>query len=308
MKKLILVLATINLSLFSCTNLQKNTIVDSQKEYHFELNSPIDTPIKYQIVNATEITQEVDGKETSSENKITIGIEFRFKKISDTTYLANILYNQFELFVKTDQYDQTLDASKAKQSYVPSEKIFSALDNAQFTAIISKKGNISSITGIKELTQRMKELAAGNTEALDIVNNSAQQYTNESLVKTMLEQTFKQLPPQKLKLGESWQVIIPYPAELNIPITTEGRLKNIEGGIATIEYNSVIKIEDLETTIGGFPSKLNLKGEQKGGTEIDYKTGLLQKSITTLFLTGKIGGLTKGISVKIRHRTNTTRM
>jgi hypothetical protein len=264
----------------------------------FKLNPPVNKIYKYLTVTETEMEQEVNDEKMKNSNKLEMAMTYSFQKDSLGNLIAYTKYNQFKLSIKAQDLEKELDASNAATSIDPTEKMFGAFQNAEVKFVIDTLGNVKSVSGTKTISDKMYQLANGNTEALQMLNGSIKQYVGDAFFKQVAEQNFKLFSNRQLKPGDTIMISTPINAGFNFTTTTIYKLATIENNIATIEADADVDMKEQDIIVEGTNVTATIKGKQAGDIKIDVTTGLIQQSKSELKLKGIIS--VKGNEVPIK--------
>src|SRR5258705_1386458 len=139
-------------NLFACkSGDKKNVSVKSPDFLQFRLSPEFNKIYRYQMLNESEMTEEVNEEKIENNSTLEINIDYSFSKDSLGDFLVKMLYNKFKLSFKLMDAEKELDASKASSSIDPSEKMFAAFDQATLNAIVDTVGNIKTISGFQTI-------------------------------------------------------------------------------------------------------------------------------------------------------------
>jgi Family of unknown function (DUF6263) len=258
--------------------------------------------IYYDISTETGTQQEINNEKVSNDNKIEMGIVYSLKKDTGNGYYFSMKYDKFRLHINTPQVEKELDAATANTAFSPSEKVFGVFSGATLQGRVSSGGTVTSITGVKEMTDRMYAIAGTDAAAKEMVTTSVKQYVSETFFKSIAEQTFKIYPPNAVKTGDTWEVTSTIQSEMNIPVKAVYTLTSVKDGIATINLQSGIKLEDQQMEVQGARVTADLEGEQSGEMQIDISTGLLRTGSSSLKIKGAL--LVMGVKVPVTINTS----
>jgi hypothetical protein len=268
------------------------------KEISFKLNPGLNNPYAYNISSTTEIEQVVNEEKIKSNNVLHITEEYLFTNDSAGNIIANSKFKEFKLSIKTQDIEKELDASKALNSSDPSEKMFNAFNGAAISLILDTLGNVKSVIGTKELTDKMYKLAGGDANALQMLNTSIKQYAGDDFFKQIAEQNFKLFTGRILKIGDTVMQITPINAGLVFNCSTFYKLISLKNGIGEIEISSDINIEEQQMKVENTNVTATIKGKQKGEMQIDVVTGLIIKSSSELKLKGMLEIMGREVPIK----------
>lgn len=253
-----------------------------------EISPDLNKSYSYQIGNITEINQNVNDENHSNRNEMTLEVSYVFKRDSLGHLLASIQFDKFIIHVQTEQVDQELNASTALSALGPSERVFAAFDKAKITAQIDSLGQVISISGNKEILNKMYALSGKDPEALKMLNGSVQKYVSEAFFRQTIEQNLKLFNKKTLEPGEEWEQVNPVDAEINAEVKTKYKFVSLQDGLANFEYEGKIDLEEQPITVEGKKVTATLKGKQSGYSNIDIATGMTKSAQSTLKLKGTL--------------------
>ena len=279
-----------------------------EKGFQFRLNPAFNTPYKYEMVNETSSEQEINDTKTSNETKIEMALTYSVNRDSSGLYNFNMQYDKFKMHIKALDQEKEIDAETASLSFDPIEKIFGAFKNAAIQVQVDEKANVKKVTGFTDLTSRMRILANGNPDALQMLNSTLRQYVAEENIRSSFEKTFKPLPDKLLKEGDEWVVSQPISNDFRNNIDITYKVKSIKNEVVTITTNSDINLENQPTFMEGMSVTTNLKGTQKGEMNIERSTSMMLFSVVELNLKGNIYVIGREVPIKLKTKNAVRRI
>ena len=225
----------------------KITTPAKEKEFQFRLSPAINTSYKYEVVNETHSEQEINDTKTSNGTRMEMALTYTVKKDSSGLYDFTMHYDKFKMHIKALDQEKEIDAENASLSFDPLEKIFGAFKNATIRVQADEKANVKKVTGFTELTGKMRTLANGDEDALQMLNTTIKQYVGEENIRASFEKTFKPLPDKLLKEGDEWIISQPVSSDLKVKVDNTYKVKSIEDGVATITISADIHLENQPT-------------------------------------------------------------
>jgi hypothetical protein len=294
--------------LSSCTNKHFNNneftsgdtvSTGSDKSVLLKLQLLDNTNIYYKINNETSIQQEINDEKTENENKIDMDVYYTIKKDTNDLYNLVMRYDKFKIYTKANDKEKEIDASSASSSIEPADRLFSVFNNATIGAVVTSQGIIKSVSGVKELHDKLYSLTDITPVALENMPASAKQFFSDAFFKTSIEHNFKVYPPKPVKEGDTWELSDTLQSELQVPVKITYKLESLDDGIATISLSSDISIDE-PIQVQGYTANANMDGNEEGKLKIKISSGLLQSSETSFNIKGKIEILGKEISIKYK--------
>jgi hypothetical protein len=289
--------------LFACKSDDKKSVsVKDPDSVQFRLSPDFNKTYRYEMLNESEMTQEVNEEKIENNSTLEMNIAYSFSKDTLSDFLVKMLYNKFKLSFKLMDAEKQLDASTASSSIEPSERMFAAFDHASLNAVADTVGNIKMINGFQTIKDKMAQYAGDDKEANQMLNGSIQQYVNESFFKQTLEQNFKFVTTRPLKVGDTISQSTPVNAGFNFNMSVIYTLTSIEDNIAGIRATANIDMKDEPLVIEGTNVIASMKGSQTGTIKINFRTGLLQKSNSDLKIKGTLQIMGREVPFKLLNK------
>lgn len=268
----------------------------------FKFNPILHYNYKYAITNSSDVEQEINGESKQTSNTSHILFTYSFDKDMKDQLLATITYKQFKLHVKTNEEEKDLDAITAENSLLESDKLIGAFNNAILKATIDSIGTVLSVSGHEQISAKMYQLAAGNQDALQMLNGSMKQYLTETYFKELASQSFKYYTNRPLHVGDTVVKIDTIKAQLPFIIKSIYELVSVRNNIARVDINADVNIANQQIAYEGSYIMASLKGSQTGNIEIDIPSGMFISSSSEFKLKGNLSVKTIEVPVKISMR------
>lgn len=288
------------LFLLGCGSKDDNSSGHTPEFFRFRLYPGLNTDYRYAFTSESEMEQEVNGQKFKNSNKLEVQTVYSFSKDTNSLYKLKMTYEKFRVFIRTAGQEKDLDAATAGSSYLPSDKMFAAFNNAVVLAAVDSLGNASNFAGIETIKNKMAEFAGRDLEAQQMLNGSIKQYITEQFFKQSIETSFKALTTKTIKPGDSIMVTTPVGGELNISAIVIYKLASIKKGIANITVDADVELEDKPLVIENTTVRASLEGKQKGEIKINVQTGLLQQSDIALNMKGTMKNMGTEVPFKMR--------
>jgi hypothetical protein len=168
--------------------------------------------------------------------------------------------------------------------------VFGAMVGKGFSMTITPTGAVQNVTGLEELVNSI----------LDSLGLSAEEYASS---KQTLEQQFSAqaqqdawsssldyLPSGPVSVGQSWKKQASLSQGFPILLDTSYTLKDLKGGIATIDVSSTIQsATDASMDVQGLGISYQLSGMQTGTIQVRLDTGWIAKASMQQSISGTIG-------------------
>jgi hypothetical protein len=243
----------------------------------------------YTIHNETEIKLEVTGKKVESSNKSTVGLIYEIVKDTASGFVLKITYDSFHIVSKNGDAVTEMDAANATNSIDPAEKMLGSLKGNSLLITITTKGEIISVSGYKEITDKLMSFIDINNESdKNKVQAQISEMLGENFIKNNLEQSLKIFPDSALYIGNSWTKNETQPSDLKLNLSTTYTLESVEDSIAEIKSVSEINNANTNANVMGYDATVNFSGNEKGVSKADLKTGFLLNQKSTINVEGTV--------------------
>lgn len=276
-----------------------NDAFDPNKMYKLQLNPAIGSSYYYDITNESEMEVEVDDKKTGNETKTTTGLSFKIDKDSTGDFSFTMQYDKLRFYSKTGDTEIDVDAAHAANSLDPIEKTLGIVKNTSMVASISPSGEVKSISGYKELGDK---IIAGFAPA-DVAGKATAQVQWEKqvgngMIKNNIRQLFKIFPDSMVHLRDTWKLTSQQEGDVSVLVKSTFTLKAINNDVAIISVagNITSNTEESENV----NMRTDLKGEQEGEFQMETKTGMLISCNMKAVMNGTIKVMGRDIPVMIK--------
>lgn len=271
---------------FSCKQ-QSHSATDPK--YIFALHIKPGSKYYYTITNETATELEANNKKIESTNNSTVG--FIYETVRDTAggFVLKITYDSFHIVTKKGDAVTEIDAANAENSIDPLEKMLGSLKGSSLFVTMSNKGEVTSVTGYKEITDKLMNFIDVNNEAeKNTVTSQISGMLGEGFVKNNLQQGLTLFPDSTLYIGDSWTKQQTQSGDLKLNLTTTYTLQSVKDSIAEIKSSSEVNNNNTTTNMMGANVVVNFKGNEKGSFKIDLKTGMLLNQQSTISVEGTV--------------------
>lgn len=266
----------------------------------FRLKPDIGKVYSYQLLNESEMEQEVNDETYDNNSKLEMDVDYTFSKDTASLLKLTMQYKKFKLSMKVMGQEKELDASTAASSFEQSDKMFAAFHNAEVIATVDSFGTASSFSGVEAIKNKMNEYAGSDEEARQMLNGSIRQYVSDAFFKQSIEASFKAFTDRKLRIGDTIMVSTPVGGELNITVSAIYKLESVKNSIANISTTANIDIKDQPITIESTNLTANIAGKQTCIVKINIYSGLLEESKSELNLKGVMQTMGTKIPFKMK--------
>jgi len=278
MRKFILIILPV--FLFISCKLQPDSdrnYADKSKIYKLTLNPPKGSTYYFEVNNEYSLKMKVDDKKTENSNKSNFGTYYEISKDTAGNTMITLSYDKIHIRTKNGDNESDMDIANAANSINPVERMLGYLKDAKITAIVSPTGETKSVSGYKELGEKIIANFNPNDEnAKQIARQQWEKTIGQGIVKKNMDDLFKIFPDSAVHIGDTWRVIYQQSNDIPLKIKTSYTLKDINDNIAIVESDGVIYSDSTATAFLSFNSAtVDLKGKQQGQYEMDTKTGML---------------------------------
>ncbi|HAH50882.1 MAG TPA: hypothetical protein DCL80_06275 [Balneola sp.] len=249
-------------------------IVQAQIKLNYNINPGSSYITK--VVLEQDISQTVMGQTQDIESDQGYGIQLKFTDLEDGKYSVTMVYNS--IMVNQPMAGLDYDSETATSEPTGSAKAIASVLNNELYFTLSKKGEVSNISGFEAMLDSMA-VSMGITDdaqASMFKSQMSSQYNAQSIV-DQLKRTLIIFPDKELNKGDTWSedqsVTVPF--AMNIQTTYE--LADYDDETVTLNISSDIFTEGDEANMGGATMTPDLSGVQSGTITIDRNTGLILK-------------------------------
>src|SRR5882724_6441270 len=181
--------------------------INGTNVFQLRLNPAESSQYHYDISSQTEIHLEVDDKKVDNINKTDVGANYDIGKDSAGNYLLNIKYDKIHLYTKNGENEKDIDADNSGFSMDPVEKMLGVLKDAKIVAIVNTVGESKSVTGYKELGEKIIEgMNAKDMNEKNLMQSQWDKAIGEGIVKKNVDQLFKMFPDSAVHVGDKWKL------------------------------------------------------------------------------------------------------
>ena len=284
------------------------TIVDSagMPSYLFHFAPAYSTTYYYTVETKASVQQEIMEKKMETTSDYTVAFHYNIVRNQDSSKKLTLTYDNFTLKGKTGNTEVDIDAAHTEED--APEAMFRMLKGARFTAQVSPSGNISTITGIKELQDSMYKYSGNDPEQRQLVQSTVNKIITEESLKQMLGPGTSAFPKKTIHIGDSWKVnSTTLQSDFKLPITTTYTLREVENGIATISINATIRLDNQEVQVQTYNATASFTGTQKGELKIDMVMGTVESSEQEINVKGKFEVLGNEVPIVLNYKNSINR-
>lgn len=290
------------------TQSDQKHVKEEAEFFNFVMHPNLNRLYNYSTKTSTIILQELNGLKEQSKTETELLFNHIFKRDSANAgdYFLSSTIKKFAVDIETPTEVNEVDAATAASSYKEEDHIFAAFHNAILNTHIDTLGNVKSVEGVTEIKNKMYQLANGNPDIIESINNgSVKQYLTEPFFKHLTEQNFKFISSKALKPGDTIQKREILQMDFPINITSVYKLTSLTNHVAHFEITADISIQNQSIQYLGTSVDIDIEGEQNGEIEIDANTGLFLHVKSEQRMKGKISAKSVEIPITINVTSET---
>jgi Family of unknown function (DUF6263) len=262
---------------------------DENRVYQLRLNPPAGAKYYYDIRNESEIKFEVGDKKIDNLNRTSCGVSYMVSRDSTGSLVLQIQYEKLHVYTKDANGETEMDAANAGTTDDPVEKMLGALTSTPIIAAVTPMGQVRSVDGYKEMTDKLLTGFAGADETTKkILRGRLEQVIGKGIIKSNMAQLFYFFPDSAVHIGDKWKLGSDQATELNLHTLNTFTLLGIADGVATIRSLGKISNDSTVVNLMGTNVSARLKGAQEAEYEMDTHTGMLVSANITASVEGSI--------------------
>lgn len=263
MKKLLIPFLMLMVYLPSCKT--------ASEAVSLKLQMPAGNTYEYTMVMDMDMNQEVMGQKVEMENKMTFGYIYEVLKDSANWKVIRATLGRMRMDIKTMGTSVTIDTDNPADSSGPmgqAFQVFGRMKDKQYIFTINDKGEVGSISGLKEIRDAMLE-GFPSDEKLE---KQVEGIIDEESFRQNIEQSFKIFPDKDVAVGESWTKTMSIKNQ-GMTMKTENTytLESVKDGKAIISVKQ--KLSSDQGTTNGMPFTMNGTGD--GTYSYEQSTGIV---------------------------------
>jgi len=245
----------------------------------------------YSIGMDMHARQQVMGKDMDVNTKMDIGYTFDvtgdsagWKKVNATISKIAMNMDAGGMQIKFDS-----DNPSATDSTSPMGKIgqvFGAMKGGQFGFTINEKGEVGTVTGIRDMMEHALSTLGNPTTSAAMMAGLSKSF-DENQFKENLQQSFGIYPDKAIKPGDSWHKTMNV-NNAGIIMKTDNTytLESVENNNAQIKMTSKISSVSDSTQLMG--TQMDMDGTMDGTMQFDIATGMPIKGVNNMQLNMKV--------------------
>jgi Family of unknown function (DUF6263) len=273
---------------------------DEKKTYRLGLHPEAGAKYYYDVSDESRASVELNGKTVENLNRSQTGVVYVFNRDSAGDIVLDMSYDKIRLYAKNNGDETDLDAARAPTSDDPMEKMLGSLMGARIEAVLSPVGEVKSITGYKEMIDRlMVNFVSTEANVRSVARSRLEQLVGYSIIRKNMEQLFRLFPDSAVHIGDRWKLESQQKGELTLNARSMFTLKDITDGTATIISEGELSADSTGARIMGTQVTPDLKGSQQGEYEMDVHTGMLLRADILAKAEGTVQMMGMAIPMKV---------
>ncbi len=291
------------LFLISCSLQPEGSLSrDLEKESKYLISLTPKEGSSYDISIKDEISVKIKTREKTikNKNKSDVGLSYSIGKDSSDNKTVHLKYTKINIY--SDKEGSITDISSANTGDDESsvEQILNALTKTPLVATLAKDGTIKNIEGYDALTENMMNtLSMADENTRQALKAQLNQLVGEGIIKKNITDLFKIFPDSAIYVGDKWKIETKEEGEIGFNTVQFFTLKNIRGGIATIESTGNIIVDGLPGARQLPGSSSEITGTVKATYKINISTGGIESATIQSKISGNISSLGHTIPVSI---------
>jgi hypothetical protein len=242
------------------------------------------------MVNDQKIINTVQGREMEMNQKMSTDFAFDVQKVDETgDATIEVNFQAVSAEMESPMGKISYDSANPTEVTHPMIKALAAMAGQSYTLVISERGEVKRVDGMKEMMSRIIEsLDLPDGQAKEMMKKQFESMFGDQATVEMTAQWFSMIPDQPVGLGDSWSKTVFETTRMPVIIESKWTLKERKGGIAVLAVESGIKsnpdAEPME--MGQMKITMDLSGEQSGTYELNESTGWIVSSRVTQKISG----------------------
>jgi hypothetical protein len=162
-------------------------------------------------------------------NKTDVGVVYSINRDPAGDFKIELQYDKLKIFTKSGDSEMEMDAANAALTINPVEKMLGVLKQAVIVANVNQTGELKSITGYDELTEKiMAQVGSSDVYTRETARKQWEQSVGKGMVRNNLDQLFKIFPDSAVHIGDKWKLNINQGDALGLDAKASFMLKGIE--------------------------------------------------------------------------------
>jgi len=233
---------------------------------------PKGTQYEYTSSMDMNMTQNFQGQEMKMSNKMTFMYLFDVIRDSANWKTVTSTIQRMKMDMNAMGQNMSFDTDNATDTSGPMgmmNRMFAGIKGKQFSFTINDKGEVGTVSGMRELVESMVPADMPNRQqALQQMGAGL----NEESFKQNIQQSFAVFPKNPVKIGDSWKDTTTMTNQgMTMKSANTYTLESVDKGNAVIKISSVLSSD--QSKINGMD--MSLKGSNNGKYTYDMSTGMV---------------------------------
>lgn len=246
---------------------------------------------KLRMVNEQNTKLTAQGREMQMSQKMAMEFAFDAQKVDEAgDATIKVTFQRISTEIEGPMGKISYDSANPTEAGHPMVKAFALMAGRSYTMVISDKGEVKKVDGIKEImTSMLDSLDIPDERMKETMKKQFENMFGEKATVEMTGQWFGMFPEQPVGVSDSWSKTVFESSRMPLIVENKWTLKERKGGNAVLAAESVIKSNpDAEPTeMGQMKVTVDMSGEQSGTYEIDESTGWIVSSRITQTISGE---------------------
>jgi surface antigen len=206
--------------------------------------------------------------------KMKMGMGYQFEVTGDSAGYKTVSSTFSKIGMNMNMMGMSMDFDSDKPSTDTAGpmaimgKMLGAMKGGKFTFTMNEKGEVGSVTGMKEMME--KAFASIDVNQGAMMTQSIGKSFDEASFKKNIEQSFAAYPDKPVKPGDTWTKTTNNETQgMKMKMDNTYTLESVTDGVANIKTVSKISSASDTTTV-----KMDMKGDATGTMKYDVATGM----------------------------------
>jgi hypothetical protein len=167
---------------------------------------------------------------------------------------------------------------------------------------MDKRGTVQSVSGVDSLFDSIMASMGGEEGATEMaaVKGALKATFGDEAMKTMMQTASIQYPDVLIAEGDTWGKEISSMGAMPLAMDITYKVDHIDADKVVLSFEGTIQSDKTKSLdLGVVAMQMDLKGDYKGTSEIDRKTGLVIKSTVDQDMEGSMGAMGMNIPMNI---------
>jgi hypothetical protein len=254
------------------------------------LNLNQDFSWQTELSSSISFTQEFMGIIYTTDTKISNVFNTKVTGTSNSSYNCIANYSQMEFFMKSLLMDLDMSSESADTTN-PMNIMMRSIVNNDFRQILSKDGTVREIQGLDLLiSENLKKIHLEEEQKEEFKKNFLDSFGEKAIMENNLQNSVL-YSDSLVSAGDKWfrsMTISPYGIPMHLLLDI--KLKEVANGNAIFITEGMLAAR-MNSEANGRSEQTpsyDLSGSQVSEIKINLKNGIIEKSITTQYIQGKV--------------------